>query len=134
MRAELDAEPDTAALFDRLQGLDPVAAGAHRARATGAGSCGPSRSPSAAAGRSRRSAPGSTAYPPAPFPIVGLDDRPAESSTLRIEQRYVAQLEAGFVAEVEQLLGRPAGLSRTARQALGYAELLDHLEHGTPLD
>ena len=30
--------------------------------------------------------------------------------------------------------GPPRGLSRTARQALGYAELIDHLEHGTPLD
>jgi hypothetical protein len=35
---------------------------------------------------------------------------------------------------VRALLARPAGLSRTARQALGYSELLDHIEHGTPLD
>src|SRR5690606_36373555 len=68
-----------------------------------------------------------------PFPVVALEiDRPLID--LRIERRYSAQLDDGFVAEVEALLARPAGLSRTARQALGYAELLDHLEHGTPLD
>ena len=43
-------------------------------------------------------------------------------------------LEAGFVEEVEGLAARPAGLSRTARQALGYRELLAHVEDGTPLD
>jgi tRNA dimethylallyltransferase len=77
--------------------------------------------------------PGLDSYPPSPFPIVGLDIDRGLLDT-RIERRYAAQIEAGFVAEVERLLGRPAGLSRTARQALGYAELLDHLEHGTPLD
>ena len=33
----------------------------------------------------------------------------------------------------QALASRPAGLSRTARQALGYRELLDHLAQGTPL-
>jgi len=37
-------------------------------------------------------------------------------------------VDAGLGAEVEALAGRPGGLSRTARQALGYKELLDHLE------
>ena len=35
---------------------------------------------------------------------------------------------------MRRLVARPAGLSRTARQALGYAELLDHVERGTSLD
>jgi tRNA dimethylallyltransferase len=52
----------------------------------------------------------------------------------RIAQRYEQQLADGFLAEVEALVSRPAGLGRTARQALGYAELLDHIENGTPLD
>ncbi len=32
------------------------------------------------------------------------------------------------------LVGRPGGLSRTARQALGYREILAHLEDDVPLD
>ena len=43
-------------------------------------------------------------------------------------------MEAGFLDEVRELAARPRGLSRTARQALGYRELLAHLEHGVPLD
>lgn len=42
----------------------------------------------------------------------------------RIEARYAEQLEAGFLDEVRAL---PEKLSRTARQALGYRELLSHL-------
>ncbi|HMQ26420.1 MAG TPA: hypothetical protein PKA98_10570, partial [Acidimicrobiales bacterium] len=44
------------------------------------------------------------------------------------------QLAAGFVDEVRRLAARPGGLSRTARQALGYRELLAHVEDGLPLD
>jgi tRNA dimethylallyltransferase len=40
----------------------------------------------------------------------------------------------GFLAETEALLAAPAGMSRTARQALGYAELIEHLTAGVPLD
>jgi tRNA dimethylallyltransferase len=39
--------------------------------------------------------------------------------------------EAGLVEEVRRLAGRP--LSRTARQALGYKELLDAMEQGRPV-
>jgi tRNA dimethylallyltransferase len=35
--------------------------------------------------------------------------------------------------EVRELAGRPAGLSRTARQGLAYRELLAHVENGVPL-
>ncbi len=68
-----------------------------------------------------------------PFPVVGLRP-PRTVLDTRIAQRYADQLADGFVAEVEHLLAGPAGLSRTARQALGYAEILDHLEQGTSLD
>jgi tRNA dimethylallyltransferase len=43
-------------------------------------------------------------------------------------------MEAGFTDEVRALAGRPAGLSRTARQALGYRELLSHVEDDAALD
>jgi tRNA dimethylallyltransferase len=52
----------------------------------------------------------------------------------RIEARYRAQLDAGFLDEVRALAGAPGGLSRTARQALGYRELLDHLAGRATLD
>jgi tRNA dimethylallyltransferase len=38
-------------------------------------------------------------------------------------------MDAGLLAEVEQLLTEPLPLSRTARQALGYKELIAHV-HG----
>ena len=41
-------------------------------------------------------------------------------------------IDAGLVAEVESLAGGP--ISRTARQALGYKELFDHLDGLTTLD
>ncbi len=43
-------------------------------------------------------------------------------------------MELGLLDEVRTLAARPSGLSRTARQALGYRELLSHLEQGVPLD
>jgi tRNA dimethylallyltransferase len=65
--------------------------------------------------------------------MVGIS-LPPDVVAARIEERYRAQLEAGFVDEVRRLAARPAGLSRTARQALGYRELLAHVELGTALD
>ena len=37
-------------------------------------------------------------------------------------------LEAGLVGEVSALAADPSGLSRTARQGLGYRQFLAHLE------
>lgn len=51
----------------------------------------------------------------------------------RIDRRVDAMLDAGLVAEVSGLLRSPQGLGRTARQALGYREILDHLERGLAL-
>lgn len=51
----------------------------------------------------------------------------------RIEQRFRAMVDNGLVEEVRGLAGRPGGLSRTARQALGYREVLQHVEDGKPL-
>src|SRR5205085_4148136 len=48
----------------------------------------------------------------------------------RIAERYRQQMAAGFLDEVEALADR---LSPTARQALGYKELLDHLDGGASL-
>jgi tRNA dimethylallyltransferase len=65
--------------------------------------------------------------------LVGL--RPAPEATDRqIEERFAAMLAAGLLDEVRALAARPAGMSRTARQALGYRELLAHVEDGVPLE
>ena len=70
--------------------------------------------------------PGLRAFPSSPFRIVGVW-LPRAALARRIEDRYRQQVEAGFVDEVRALASRPEGLSRTARQALGYRELLEHL-------
>ncbi len=45
----------------------------------------------------------------------------------RIDRRVDSMFAAGLVEEVQQLLALPQGLGRSARQALGYKEVLDHL-------
>ncbi len=77
--------------------------------------------------------PGLEAYPPSPVPIIGLAIAPEEVDR-RIELRMACWVESGLLDEVRALAARPAGISRTARQALGYRELLAHVEGGTPLD
>jgi tRNA dimethylallyltransferase len=77
--------------------------------------------------------PGLDAYPPTRFRLAGVWlPRPVVGA--RIEARFAAQLAGGFVDEVRRLVARPAGLSRTARQALGYREILDHLAGACSLD
>jgi tRNA dimethylallyltransferase len=77
--------------------------------------------------------PGLGAYPASPFRIAGVW-LPRQVVADRIAHRYVDQLAAGFVDEVAALAGRPGGLSRTASQALGYRELLDHVAGRSSLD
>ena len=62
--------------------------------------------------------------------VLGLDPG-TELLRARVAERVEAMAEAGLVEEVRRLAGRP--LSRTARQALGYKELLDAMEQGTPV-
>lgn len=52
----------------------------------------------------------------------------------RIASRVDEMVEAGLVDEVRGLSGRPDGLGPTARQALGYRQLLAHVEDGADLD
>lgn len=77
--------------------------------------------------------PGLEAYPDVPFQLIGLRIAPAELDA-RINARYDEQMRMGFVDEVRLLSQRPAGIGRTARQALGYRELLQHVEVGASLD
>jgi tRNA dimethylallyltransferase len=77
--------------------------------------------------------PGLTEYPPGGAVVVGLR---IERGVLaeRLRRRLDEQMEAGFLEEVRRLAAAPGGLSRTARQALGYRELLAHVVDGVPLD
>ena len=50
----------------------------------------------------------------------------------RIEGRIAAMANDGFLDEVRRLAAAPGGLSRTAREGIGYKEILDHLEGSVP--
>lgn len=55
--------------------------------------------------------------------------RPRQEQSRRINQRVRHMMESGLLDEVRALLAEPRPLSTQARQAVGYAELIDHL-HG----
>ncbi len=61
-------------------------------------------------------------------------DRPRDDLSHRINARVKQMVDAGFVEEVRGLLAEPEPLSEQARQALGYAEMMDHLTGGPDLD
>jgi tRNA dimethylallyltransferase len=130
--AELEREPDTAALHRRLARLDPVGAArmlpGNRRRVLRA------LEVTLGSGRPFSSfGPGLGAYPPTPFRMAGLW-LPRAVVSRRIADRFDAMVAAGLVAEVERMCLGPGGISRTARQALGYREVLLHVEQGRPLD
>jgi tRNA dimethylallyltransferase len=77
--------------------------------------------------------PGLDQFPPVAFRQVGLR-WPRVLLAERIEQRVHRMMSAGLLAEVEGLQSASRPLSRTARQALGYKELIDHLEGLCSLD
>jgi len=133
LRAELESgQQSSRELFDRLTELDPLAASriepdnerrTIRALEVTIGSGRPFSS----------YGPGMTQYPKIPFHLFGLRmDR--DVLDRRIDARYSQQLELGFLEEVRALSTRDRPMSRTARQALGYRELLSHVEQGRPLD
>ncbi|MGZ4759460.1 MAG: tRNA (adenosine(37)-N6)-dimethylallyltransferase MiaA [Acidimicrobiales bacterium] len=126
VRAELDAEPDTVALHRRLAALDPV--GGARMEPTNRRRVIRALEVTVGSGRPFSSfGPGLESYPPLDFPIIGLDLDRAQLDE-RIERRFARQLEDGFLDEVRGLRARSPGLSRSAGQALGYRELLAHLD------
>ena len=126
VRAEIDAKPDTLALHAELTRLDPVAAARmepnNRRRVTRA------LEVTLGSGRPFSSfGPGIDAYPEVPFRQVGIR-LPREEVNARIDTRYFEQMKQGFLDEVDALRLRPEGLSRAPKQALGYKELIEHLE------
>ena len=120
-----------ASMHARLAGLDPVAAGRIepgnerrlvRALEVTLGSGRPFSS----------FGPGLERYPASRMRLMGVRREPEELDR-RIAERFHRLMDQGFLDEVRGLASQPCGLSRTARQALGYRELLSHVEDGVPL-
>ena len=121
-----------AELFGRLCELDPVAAArvepGNRRRIV--------RALEVALGSGRPFSsfgPGLVTYPATSSIIIGLE-LGRDQLDHRLAERFEDQLTRGLLDEVRALQTRSAGLSRTARQAIGYRELLGHLEEGVPLE
>lgn len=134
LRAELEAEAvvDTPALHARLRALDPVAAS--KMEPTNARRVVRALEVCLGSGRPFSSfGPGLDAYPATPVVQIGLG-WPRDLLARRIERRVGAMMGAGLLDEVRGLAAGPAPMSPTARQALGYKELLDHLEGRCGLD
>lgn len=133
VRAALDSDPDTEGLHARLAALDPAAAArmepSNRRRVLRA------LEVTVGTGRPFSSfGPGLRAHPRTRFHLAGVW-LPRPVVARRIEERFAQMVRSGLVEEVERLLAtHPEGLSRTARQALGYREVLAHVERGEPLE
>jgi tRNA dimethylallyltransferase len=134
--AALEADIDEgragpADLHARLAALDPVAAG--RMEPTNRRRVVRALEVTLGSGRPFSSfGPGLEAYPETGTAQVGLDLAPQEVDG-RIDERFARMVQSGLVEEVRALAARPAGMSATARQALGYREILAHVESGAPL-
>ena len=132
IRATLEEELDTAKLFARLAELDPIAIEkierSNRRRIIRA------LEVCIGSGRAFSSfGPGTSAYPENGIIQIGLRwsrDRLAQ----RVADRVHAMIDDGMVEEVAALRNSKQGLSRTAAQALGYKELLLHLDGKISLD
>jgi len=131
VRAELQREPDVAALYRHLKALDPVAAKniersnrrrIERALEVCIGSGKPFSD----------NAPGTGAYPDNGVVQIGLL-WPRDVLVKRVESRVKTMLQRGFLEEVAQLR-KDGAMSQTARQALGYVELNRHLDGRCTLD
>jgi tRNA dimethylallyltransferase len=133
LESELDAGlTEPADLHARLATLDP--AGAARMEPTNRRRVVRALEVTLGSGRPfSEFGPGLEAYPESGVPQVGLAVG-VEEADRRIGERFAAMVEAGLVNEVRVLAARPGGISRTARQALGYREVLAHVEDGVPLD
>ena len=125
IRAELEADPDTAGMYARLLALDPVAASRiepnNRRRIV--------RALEVCLGSGRRfsdSGEGVAGFPDDGVVRIGIRWQ-RDALRARIASRVARMVADGLVDEVRGLLAGP-GLSTTAAQALGYKEMVDHVE------
>ncbi len=134
VRVELEqmAETNLADLYAELERLDPLSAS--RMEPTNARRIVRALEVTRGSGRRFSSfGAGLRTYPAVRVVQVGLR-ADFEQLDRRIEQRFLQWLEMGLVEEVSRLSCAPGGLSRTARQAVGYREILRHLEDGAALE
>ena len=132
IRSELESDPDTAGLFARLSALDPVAVTrmepTNRRRII--------RALEVCLGSGERFSSfgeGMTTYAPDGVVRIGIRwERAALRG--RIASRVRAMVDRGLVDEVRGLLAEPSGLSATAAQALGFKEMIDHVQGGKSLE
>ena len=132
IRAELEANEDTEAMFAQLFALDPEAStkmdpNNRRRLIRALEVCLGSGEKFSSFGE------GIGSYSPTSTTLIGLRwDR--DVLRARIAQRVNIMMERGLVDEVRALLAEPNGLAFTARQALGYKEMIEHLEGRWSLD
>jgi tRNA dimethylallyltransferase len=132
IRATLEEETDTTKLFTRLAELDPIAVEkierSNRRRIIRA------LEVCIGSGRAFSSfGPGTSAYPENGIVQIGLRWS-RERLAQRVADRVHTMIDDGLVEEVAALRNSKQGLSRTAAQALGYKELLLHLDGKISLD
>ncbi len=132
VRGELEAQVDELPrLYAELERLDPLAAS--RMDANNDRRLLRALEVTLGSGRPFSSfGPGLEDYPEVPFRLLGLRLE-RERMIDRINARYDVQMERGFLDEVRSLIDRDRPIGRTARQALGYRELLSHIEDGVGL-
>jgi len=129
---EARAEVDLAGLYDELARLDPLAAS--RMEPTNARRIVRALEVTLGSGRPFSSyGEGLLSYGPARVVQVGLRCELSELDE-RIERRFRQWMDEGLLDEVTRLASAPAPLSRSARQAVGYRELLRHVELGEDLE
>jgi len=134
LRAQYEerAQSELDVLYRELMELDPLAAS--RMEPTNARRIVRALEVTVGSGRAFSSyGPGVRTYGPVRVVQVGLRAS-LDVIDHRIEQRFREWLDAGLLNEVATLAASPRGLSRTARQAVGYRELLRHVEEGAPLE
>jgi tRNA dimethylallyltransferase len=120
------------ALYAELEVLDPLAAS--RMEATNARRVVRALEVTLGAGRPFSSyGEGLVTYGPARVVQVALQSD-FEQLDLRIATRFRTWMDQGLLEEVTALASAPGGMSRTARQAVGYRELLRHVEDGSDLE
>ena len=122
-RLQFEADPDTEGLHRRLADLDPVAAA--RMEPTNRRRILRALEVTIGSGRPFSSfGPGLDAHGSSRFDQIGVW-LPRPVLNARIAERLTVMIEAGLVSEVARLAPT---MGRTARQALGYREVLRHLE------
>ena len=132
IRAQLEANRDTESLYEQLSELDPEAVkkidpNNRRRMIRALEVCLGSGKTFSSFGE------GIGAYPPVDTVQIGIKWQ-REALRERIALRVHRMIEAGLVDEVRGIMNEPKGTSDTARQALGYKEIIEHLERRWTLE